>query len=195
MPLTRPYARLPLSTLSAPPRRPEIHHGATLGDPAESVLTDLRHSAIVVADHLDRLADVGELLLRAGVHMAFVGDVHGEIIGMVTGDHLRGEHAVRRAMASNLHHDEITLEDLMVPIGDWAVVDASELRLARVGDIVETMRAQGQRYLFVTETTESGRPALRGLFSARRIEAELQVPISNDGHAQSFAELEMRLGH
>jgi len=194
MPLQRPFHALPLSPLDASPRRPEIHHGVTLDDPATSVLTDLRHSAIVIADHLDRLDGTGELLLRAGVHMAFVGDVHGEIIGMVTGEHLRGEGPMRRAMAANMHHDELTLEDLMVPIGDWAVVDHAALARARVGDIVETLRARGQRYLFVIEPAD-GRPALRGLFSARRIEAELQVPIASDGHAHTFAELEMRLGH
>ena len=194
MSLQRPFHALSLTTLPRPPRRPEVHHGATLDDPADSVLTDLRHSAIVVADHLDRLADVGALLLRAGVHMAFVADVHGELVGMVTGEHLRGEGPLRRAMAARVHHDELTLEDLMVPLSDWAVVDAAELPRARVGDVVQTMRMHAARYLFVTETVE-GRPALRGLFSARRIEAELEVRIDGDDHAQSFAELEARLGH
>lgn len=193
MPLQRPFHALPLHALSGPPRRPEIHHGATMSDPAASVLTDLRHSAIVIADHLDRLDGVGELLMRAGVHMALVSDVHGEIVGMVTDEHLRGEAPMRRAMAARVHHDELTLEDVMVPLDDWAVIDAAELPRARVGDVVETLRAHGQRYLFVVEAGD-GRPALLGLFSARRIEAELEQPIHSDGHAHSFAELESRLG-
>jgi CBS domain containing-hemolysin-like protein len=189
-----PFRPLPLNRLAAAPRRPETHHGATLTDPAGSVLTDLRHSAIVVADHLDLIDGVGELLMRAGVHMAFVGDVHGEIVGMVTSDHLRGEAPLRRAISSNMHHDELTLEDMMTPIADWATVDATMLDDARVGDVVATLRAHGQRYLFVTEQVE-GRRSLRGMFSARRIEEELQSPIAVDHHANSFAELEARIGH
>ena len=194
MPLQRPYHALSLTPLAAPPRRPEVRHGATTDAPAASVVTDLRHSAMVIADHLDSLDRVGELLVRAGVHMALVSDVHGEIIGMVTDEHLRGEAPLQHAVRAGIHHDELTVEDVMVPLDDWAVVDVAEMARARVGDVVETLRHAVQRYLFVTEQVD-GRPALRGLFSAHRIETELQSPIRSDGHAHSFAELEMRLGH
>jgi hypothetical protein len=190
-----PFRPLILKPLASAPRRPQIRHGAALTDPATSMLTDLRHSAMVIADHLDLLDGVGELLLRAGVHMGFVSDVHGEIIGMVTAERLRGEGPLQRAMAANVHHNELTLEDLMVPIADWATVDAGSLEVARVGDVVETLRAHNQRYLFVTEQVD-GRRFLRGMFSARRNEEELQVPlsISRDHHAHTFAELEARIG-
>ena len=108
---------------------------------------------------------------------------------MVSAEQLGGERPLQRAMAANVRHDELTLEDLMTPLSDWAIIDAGELAHARVGDIVETLHATGQRYLFVTEKLEDDEVALRGLFSARRIEEALEAAIDSDGHAHSFAEL------
>jgi hypothetical protein len=154
---------LPTSHLARPPRKPEIHSHATLSDRALSVFTDLRYSAIVTADHLDPLAATAELLMRSGVHMGFVTDVHGRIVGMVSAEQLSGERPLQRALAAHVHHSELTLEDLMTPLTDWAVVDAGELAHARVGDVVATLHATGQRYLFVTELLERRDLAARPL--------------------------------
>jgi hypothetical protein len=189
MPIQSRFMPLATTSLARPPRKPETTCRATLSDRALSVFTDLRYSAIVTADHLDRLGETAELLLKSGVHMGFVSDVHGRIVGMVSAEQLGGERPLQRAMAANVRHDELTLEDLMAPLSDWAVIDAGELAHARVGDIVETLHATGQRYLFVTEKLEDGEIALRGLFSARRIEEALEAAIDSDGHAHSFAEL------
>jgi CBS domain containing-hemolysin-like protein len=193
MPIQSRFMPLPTAALSRPPRKPETKCQATLADRALSVFSDLRYSAIVTADHLDPLSRTAELLLKAGTHMGFVTDVHGQIIGMVSAEQLSGERPLQRAMAANVRHDELTLEDLMTPISDWATIDAGELAHARVGDIVETLHATGQRYLFVTERIDA-ETYLRGMFSARRIEEALESPISADGHAHSFAELESLLG-
>ena len=189
MPIQSRFMPLATTSLARPPRKPETTCRATLADRALSVFTDLRYSAIVTADHLDHLGETAELLLKSGVHMGFVSDVHGRIVGMVSAEQLGGERPLQRAMAANVRHDELTLEDLMAPLSDWAVIDAGELAHARVGDIVETLHATGQRYLFVTEKLEDDEVALRGLFSARRIEEALEAAIDSDGHAHSFAEL------
>ena len=64
-----------------------------------------------------------------------------------------------------------------------------DVRHARVGDIVATLRENGLRYLLITEVSD-GKTSLRGLFSAKRLEAALGQPIDADLHAHSFAELE-----
>ena len=193
MPIQSRFMPLPTAALSRPPRKPETKCQATLADRALSVFSDLRYSAIVTADHLDPLSLTAEIMMRAGVHMGLVTDIHGQISGMISAEQLSGERPMQRAMAANLRHDELTLEDLMTPLADWAVIDAGELAHARVGDVVETLHATGQRYLFVTEKVD-GEVYLRGLFSARRIEEALESAISSDGHAHSFAELESLLG-
>jgi hypothetical protein len=189
MPIQSRFLPLATTPLARPPRKPETTCRATLSDRALSVFTDLRYSAVVTADHLDRLGETAELLLKSGVHMGFVSDVHGRIVGMVSAEQLGGERPLQRAMAANVRHDELTLEDLMTPLADWSVIDAGELAHARVGDVVATLHATGQRYLFVTEQLDDGEVALRGLFSARRIEEALEAAIEADGHAHSFAEL------
>lgn len=193
MPIQSRFMPLPTRPLGAPPHPARIHTHATPSDRAWSVFTDLRYSACVTVDHLDPLGATADLLHKCGVHMGLVTDARGEIVGMVSTEQLRGERALQRASAAHIHHDELTLEDLMAPLADWAVVDVGELAHARVGDIVQTLHATGQRYLFVTEQVD-GETVLRGLFSARRIEAALESPLSSDGHAHSFAELEALLG-
>lgn len=186
------FRSLLLTGLTRPPRQARVHTHATLTDPAWSVFTDLRYSACVTVDHLDRLGTTAELLHKCGVHMGLVTDARGDIVGMVSAEALRGERPLQRASAARIHHDELTLEDLMAPLSDWAVVDVEELTHARVGDIAQTLHATGQRYLFVTEHID-GECVLRGLFSARRIESALQAHLPEDGHAHTFAELESML--
>jgi CBS domain-containing protein len=179
------YRPLALRALAAAPSLPQWHDSVALYDPATSVLTDLRHGARVTVDRHDGLAHALSVMQKAGVRMAFVAGVEGELIGLVTAEDLQGQH---------LRHDELTLADVMLPVSHWQVVDYLQLAQARVGDIVQTFQQSGLRYLLVTEQVD-GQTALRGIFSARRIELALKTPIEQGLHSRSFAELGAALQH
>jgi hypothetical protein len=133
------------------------------------------------------------VMVKAGVHMAFVAGLHGDVIGMVTTDMLQGEGPVLRALDEHVRHEELTLADMMLPVAKWHVAQMAQVQHARVGDIVATLRESGQRYLLVTEPGAAG-SVLRGVFSARRIELALNTVIDEDLHSRSFAELGTVLG-
>jgi len=194
MPLDPRFRALPLSSLKVAPSLPQLKRSARLEDRALPLLTDLRFSPLVVASHRDGLGATLHVMLRAGVRMAFVSGPTGELVGMVSADVLQGERPVVRAMSDQVTHAELTLADVMTPLTHWEVSDMHHVRHAKVGDIVATMREHGLRYLLVTEL-QDGRVALRGLFSARRLEIALGQPIDDDLHAHSFAELEAVLAH
>ncbi len=188
MPLNDHFRPLPLSTLATAPALPKTEQTAGPNDAALSVFTDLRLSSIVMASHQDGLDQTLHVMKRAGVRMAFVTGVHGELIGLVTADDLQGERPVVRALADHVRHEELALEHVMTPVSQWQVVDMAQLAGARVGNIVATLRDHGLRYLLVTEVL-GGRNSLRGLFSARRVELALHMVIEGSLQSRSFADL------
>jgi len=188
------YQPVPLSSLTVAPSLPQFKRVSHPQDRALPLLTDLRFAPLVVASHRDGLGETLHVMMRAGVRMAFVSGVDGQLAGMITADVLMGERPVRLAMSTQVPHQELTLADVMTPLTHWEVTDMHHVRTARVGDIVATMREHGLRYLLVTEAVE-GRVLLRGLFSAKRLEQALGQAIEADLHAQSFAELEAVLAH
>ena len=194
MPLTNRFKPLPLSSMTTAPQLPKVQRLALPHDPALSLLTDLHHSACVVASHRDGLDQTLHLMLRAGVRMVFVAGADGELVGMVTAEDIQGERPVQRASAQLIPHHELTVFDVMIPVGHWDTVELSQVRTARLGDIAETMHEHGLRYLLVTQNKE-GRTTLRGLFSARRLEMAMNTTIEHDLHSRSFAELEQVLAH
>lgn len=188
------FKPLSLSSLAVAPSLPDTQRQARPEDPALSLLTDLCHSACVVAGHRDRLDQTLHLMMRAGVRMVFVAGADGALVGMVTAEDLQGERPVVRASSHHVPHSELTVSDVMVPLHRWPTVDLGRVRTARLGEIAATMHEHGLRYLLVTQT-KHGQTTLRGLFSASRLERAMQTVIDSDLHSQSFAELEMALAH
>jgi CBS domain containing-hemolysin-like protein len=159
-----------------------------------SLFTDLQHGPCVVASAQDGLPSTLHLMMRAGVRMVFVAGADGELVGMVTAEDLQGERPVKRASDHHVPHRELTVADVMVPLGQWDTVDMGKVRTARLGDVAATMHEHGLRYLLVTQV-KNGHTTLRGMFSARRLEMALETVIEADLHSRSFAELEQVLAH
>jgi hypothetical protein len=194
MSLTATFHSLPLMGLSSAPALPRPRAHAEPEDPALSQMTDLRSAACVVADPLDSLAQTLHVMQRARVHMALVTGVDGRMIGMVSRDDLHGERPVQRALADGIAYPDLPLERLMTPLSQWLVVSIDSIEHASLGDVVATLRNHSLRYLLVV-AHEGDQPMLRGLFSARHLEAVLDTAIEADLHSRNFAELEALLAH
>jgi hypothetical protein len=109
MPLSQRFKALPLASLTAAPSLPKVQRSAQPGDPALALLTDLHHSACVVASHRDGLDATVQLMVRAGVRMVFVSDVDGVLVGMVTAEH---EHGLRYLLVTQTKQGVTTLRGL-----------------------------------------------------------------------------------
>jgi CBS domain containing-hemolysin-like protein len=174
------------------PGLPQCQRQANAEDSALTLLTDLSHSAVVVASQHDSLDSTLHVMQRAGVRMVFVAGADGQLAGVVTADLLQGERPILRASNTHVAFKDLAVADVMVPISHWQVLDLTQVRTARLGDIVATMHEHGLRYLLVTQLKD-GQTTLRGLFSATRLEQALGAPIGSDLHSRSFAELEAAL--
>jgi len=192
--VSQQFQPLTLSTVSASPRLPSTRRNASPQDPALSLFTDLHHAPCVIASHRDGLEATLHLMMRAGVRMVFVSGADGELAGMVTAEDIQGERPVKLASNHHVPHRELTVADVMVPLGQWDTVDLAKVRTARLGDVAATLHEHSLRYLLVTQSKD-GQTVLRGLFSARRLEMALATRIEHDLHSRSFAELEQALAH
>jgi hypothetical protein len=188
------FKPLLLAPMSMAPDLPKIERSCMPQDPALSLLTDLQHSACIVASHRDDLERTLHLMRRANVRMVFVSGADGQLVGMVTAEDIQGERPVVRASSHMVRHGELTLADVMHPVSHWDTVDMAQVRTARLGDVAATMHEHGLRYLLVTQHKD-GATVLRGLFSAHRLEMALNTTIEPDLHSRTFAELEQVLAH
>ena len=184
---------LPLASITGSPRLTEAQPRASLAEPAIGLMTDLSHAPCVMADHMDALEPTLHTMVSAHVHMAFVTDVNERVIGLITTQDLQGEKPLQRAMADHVRFQELNLEQLMTPVARWPAISSAAVARARVGDVVCTLQEQSLRYLLVIDHEPEG-PVLRGLFSARQMEAALGMEIRADLHSRNFAELEQVLG-
>jgi hypothetical protein len=185
-----PMAAVAQTALSLAQAEPHVW----LKDPASEVFTDLRVAAGVVVPSTESLEDTRRLMQLAGVRMAFVAEAPGRIIGLVTLADLQGERAAQVASARAVPQRELPVHDVMLPVSQWSVIDYSRLAWAKVGHLVETFRATGQRYLIVTEQVAGHlasppQTVIRGLFSANRLERALGMSIEESLRSRSFAEL------
>jgi CBS domain-containing protein len=176
---------------------------AELSDPASAIFTDLRIAPSVVVPAAEPLADSLRLMQLAGVRMAFVVDVPGSVIGLVTAADLHGERPMVAARSRGVAHEELSVADVMTSVSNWPTVDATSLPRARVGDVVATFQASGQRYLIVTEAAGAAgradaavnRTVVRGLFSANRAERALGHSIDQELRSRNVSELAAALAH
>lgn len=194
MPSLVEFQLLPLTPMAGTAQLPQVGQKATLTDPATSLLTDLRHGACVTVDHLDGLASTLHVMQRAGVRMAFVTGVGSTLIGLVTADELQGEGPMLRAMADHVRLEDLTLDQVMVPLSRWQVLDAFQVEHSRLGNVAATMREHGLQYLLVADRHEQGMQ-LRGVFSARRLERALGIELAPRLRSRSFAEIGAALAH
>ncbi len=198
----RDYLALPVHTLAE--RRVALVGNVAhveLGDPASAVMTDLRVAPSVVVPSTEALDDSRRLMQHAGVRMAFVIETGGDVVGLATAADLQGERPMLIAAGRQLAQRELSVADVMTPVAAWSTIDVARLANARVGDIVETFRRAGDRYLIAIEllpepdAENTPRTVVRGVFSASRVERALGHSIDIELRPRSFADLASALAH
>lgn len=182
--------------LARPPHRSAARPPAprvTVESPALEVMTDLRRVQVVTVEP-DEKADVAlQQMIHAGVRLLLVTSQADEVVGVLTARDVMGERPVKVASTERIPRDQVTVQHIMTPLEDLDALNLSDVRRARVGDIVVTLRAAGRQHSLVMEQTPEGE-LVCGIFSVTQIGRQLGVEISPGGQAQSFAELAQLLG-
>jgi CBS domain-containing protein len=178
----------PQSTLGHPTAPREI---VKLDSPAAAVMT---HFKVVhpITTHPEVAIDVAlKKMKTAGVRLLFVMNDADQIIGLVTAKDIMGERPIQITQQMQVPRADITVAAVMTPQPDICALDAQDVRDARVGDIVETLRAQDRQHALVV-MTDKATPSQRviGMFSTSQISKLLGSNVTPEVHpASSLAAL------
>jgi CBS domain-containing protein len=193
-----PYTRLPSRNLdkSAGLLRPAcvLPDRVGLDNPALDVMTDFRRMTAFIATPGDTIRQAEERMIRRKVRLLFVMDSHNHVAGLITNTDIHGEKPMQIVQSRGIRRDELVVADIMTPVERLEAVDYDDIAHARVGHVLETLRARGRQHALVIETTE-GRQMVRGLLSLSQLCKQLGVTIETTEVASTFLEIEQHLSH
>lgn len=188
-----PTFRVEPSTLIAQ-TQPPASTPVTLDSPAMLVVTDLTQVKAATTAPTASLAQAEQTMIHQGVRMLFVVTGLPSFAGLITTTDLRGDRALRIVNERGLHHDELTVADVMTPLESLEAIAFERLAGATVGDLVATLKRHGRNHLLVVEKAGAQTPRrVRGVVSRAQIERQLGQPIVLAEIASSFAEIERAL--
>lgn len=188
----------PLNTLSLARRgacslAQPSHNPVTLDSPALDVMTDLSKVAAATIEPSAPLLAANEYMVARAVRSLFVTAPDGRVLGLVTTTDILGERPVRAGHAKGVPRNEVVVADVMTPIDSIVAMRIEDVRGAKVGHIVASLKQAGRHHELVAETDANGNAQIRGIFSASQIARQLGVPLQITELARTFAEIEEAL--
>jgi CBS domain-containing protein len=116
------------------------------------------------------------------------------LAGLITARDILGEKPLQIAQARGGKRDELTVGDLMTPIGSIDTLDLDDVLKVHVADILSALKTLGRQHILVEDIDPTtGLPRVRGLFSATQIGRALGVPVLGFDLPRTFAEIEAAL--
>lgn len=197
--MLRQYSSLPSISLQpgASYAQPSqlIPERVSLDDPALNVMTDLRLVTAIVILPGDMMSEAHRRMIRRGVRLLLVVDQDRKVLGIITASDILGEKPMQLVAQRGIRREEVLVRDVMTRQDHLEALRLEDVRRARVGHIVATLREAGRQHAIVVETGADGGHAVRGLFSATQIARQLGVFIETGEVARTFSEIEARLAH
>jgi len=167
----------------------------SLDDPALNVMTDLRLVTAVVILPGDMMSEAHRRMIRRGVRLLLVVDQDRKVLGIITASDILGEKPMQLIAQRGIRREELLVRDVMTRQEHLEALRLDDVRSARVGHIVATLRKAGRQHAIVVEPGSEGGHTVRGLFSATQIARQLGVFIETGEIARTFSEIEARLAH
>jgi len=196
--MTQTYTRLPARNLdkSAGLLRPAciLPERVGLENPALDVMTDFRRLTAFIATPGDTIKQAEERMIRRKVRLLFVMDSQDRVAGLITSTDIHGEKPMQVVQSRGIRRDEVLVADIMTPVERLEAVDYDDIAHARVGHVLETLKARGRQHALVIEHTE-GRQMVRGLLSLSQLCKQLGVTVETTEVADTFLEIEQQLAH
>lgn len=192
------YTRLPTSHLdkAAGLLRPAcvLPERVALENPALDVMTDFRRLTAFIATPGDTIRQAEERMLRRKVRLLFVMDAQDRVAGLVTSTDIHGEKPLKVVQSRGIRREEVVVADIMTPVDQLEAVDFDDLSHARVGHVLETLKARGRQHALVIENA-NGKQMVRGLLSLSQLCKQLGITVETTEVAHTFTEIEQQLAH
>lgn len=189
------YHVLPVQRLSGVIRifQPDPPKSITLESPALDAMTDLRLTHAAVIEPEATIESANSYMKQRGVRSLFVLNVNQVLQGVITATDILGEKPLRFNQERNIKHHEILVSDIMTPLNSLEAISIDEVRRAKVGHIVASLRDAGRQHTLVTEKNVDDDLLISGIFSLTQIEKQMGKAIPLTEVAKTFAEIEATL--
>lgn len=193
--MSQEYQPLPFHRLDSGARyfRPhqQLPDHVTLDDPALAVMTDLSQVTAYTTELTTPLNKALENMIKRGVRLLLVRDADGHIVGLITSRDIEGEKPKRILAKAGGAWTDLLVADIMTLKPKLDVLRMTEVQNAKVGDIIATLRQVNRQHAMVVDADpDSGKAAVRGIFSLSQIGLLLGLNIDPAQHPTTYADLE-----
>ena len=106
-----------------------------------------------------------------------------------------GEKPLQVIAERGCKREDILVRDIMTPQHRLEVLQMDDVRGAKVGHVVATLKKSGRQHAVVVEVDRNGKQRVCGLFSATQVARQLGVTIQTSEVARTFSEIEALLAH
>jgi len=166
----------------------------TADSPAIEAMTDFSRVAVVSIGPAALIDEANARMISRGVRLLMVLGKDDQVVGLVTARDILGEKPLQVALARACKRDELSVGDLMTPIGSIDTLALGDVLRASVGEILDALKQLGRQHILVEDVDPvSGLPRVRGVFSATQIGRALGVPVLGFDLPRTFAEIEAAL--
>ena len=194
--MNSPYTRLTARHLdsSAGLLRPAcvLPDRVRLDDPALDVMTDFSRLTAFIATPGDTIRQAEERMVRRKIRLLFVMDEQDRVAGLITSTDIHGEKPMQVVQSRGIRRDEVLVADIMTPAAQLEAVNLEDVKGAKVGHVLETLKASGRQHALVVEMADD-RHMVRGLLSLSQLSRQLGVNVITSEVAQSFAAIQAQL--
>jgi len=166
-----------------------------LSDPATSVMTDLSKVSVVSVRAQTSMDRANAKMIRYGVRMLLVLDENEQVSGLLTASDVLGEKPMRFLQSVGGIHADITVRDIMTTQRELEVMKIEDVRNAKVGEIVATLKKSHRQHALVVSEAADGKQTVCGLFSVTQIARQLGAQVQRFELAHTFAEIDAVIPH
>jgi len=152
---------------------PESANRITLQSPALAIFTDFKQHMPLVIDADTKAIELERLMKQSHVKMKLVLDKSGQFAGIVSLRDLSEQHIMQK-VAQGARREDLRASDFMQPKTSLRSFDFDELARSTVGDIVETLKDNGQQHCLVLDREHH---EIRGVVSVSDVARILRLPL------------------
>ncbi len=179
----------------------------TFESDAREVMTDLRRTQAITIEPGATIDEANTEMIRHGVRLLFVLDRSARIAGLITATDILGEKVVQAMHTRGVPRAEVRVREIMTPREQLEAIDVEDVRGAKVGHILATLKEAGRQHAIVVQVhqptfrerlasrEEICPQAVCGLFSVTQIARQLGLQPQSVELATTFAEVEALLAH
>ncbi|MGE3920660.1 MAG: CBS domain-containing protein [Gammaproteobacteria bacterium] len=159
----------------------QIGNFTKLTDPALSVIFDLSHVNVISIDPKATINDASLEMKFSHSHVLLVIDIFDKVVGLITQDDINGAKPLKVAKENKIKFSDIKIESLMLPQEKVLIFDQEDLKLAKVGNVIKTMKELKQNVAEVIEFDPILKTyCISGLICLSMVSKQLGFDVTND---------------